>query len=207
MQRLVILFLCIMSIDALAQDERFYRKMFTGKSSESIEEFHYKVHVQSPRYMLDLNRDGVEEAFQTVKKDGVDFIRIMDPFGRVVFEKSLMTKGKLSRVYKAQLRNVTHDTDVLVLHFYDGDTQSATYEGSARLYFLTIPARDLKRITLTKGPYFFTERERAAGKYWKKRYSVNILDYNNDGKNEISVSYNKLSRVYFYISDGVWQAL
>ncbi len=207
MQSLIVLFLCIMSFNSFSQDERFYRKMFSSKASKNIEEFEFKIGVASPRYTLDLNRDGLKDSFQTVKKDGVDFIRIMDPFGRVVFEKSLLTKGKKSSIFKAHLKTISKNVDVLILHFYDGYTESSTFEGSARLYFLTIPNRKLNLITMTKGPYFWTERERTAGKYWNKRYTVNVLDYNNDGFKEISVSYNKLSRVYFYISDGIWEKL
>ncbi len=207
MRWILLLTLGVTSFYSWGQDERFYRKMFSSKLSEAIEDFDYKIHVDSPRYTLDLNRDGLKDSFQTVKKDGVDFIRVIDPFGKIVFEKSLLTKGAYGRIFKARFVAVKKDVDVLILYYYEGETQSATFEGSARLYFLTIPGKDLGRITLSRGPYFWHERERGEGKYWNRRYSVNILDYNKDGVQEISVSYNKSSRVYFYISDGVWKSI
>lgn len=207
MKTLIVLILCVVSWNSFAQDERFYRNIFNGKLYKGVEKFVYKVQVSSPKYTLDLNRDGIEDSFQTLKKDGVDFIRVNDPFGNIVFERSLETKGKNSKIFKAHLKSISKSVDVLILHFYEGDNEAAIFEGSARLYFVTIRDRNLRKITLTKGPYFWSEKERAAGKYWNKRYSVNVLDYNKDGQKEISVSYNKFSEVYFYISDGLWEAL
>ncbi|MFT6630869.1 MAG: hypothetical protein ACJAS4_000813 [Bacteriovoracaceae bacterium] len=207
MKTLIVLILCIVSYRGEAQDERFYRNIFNGKLYKGVESFVYKIKVESPKYTLDLNRDGIEDSFQTIKKDGVDFIRVNDPFGNIVFESALMTKGKNSKIFKAHLKTISNSVDVLILHFYEGDNEAAIFEGSGRLYFVTIRDRNLKKITLTKGPYFWTEKERAAGKYWNKRYSVNVLDYNKDGQKEISVSYNKSSQIYFYISDGLWDVL
>ncbi|MBT4793041.1 MAG: hypothetical protein HON90_15820 [Halobacteriovoraceae bacterium] len=156
---------------------------------------------------MDLNRDGIEDSFQTVKKDGVDFIRINNHEGQKIFEEELLTKGKKSHVFKAHLRSINKSVDVLILHYYEGDNEAVGFEGSARLYFLTIRDKSLNKITLRKGPHFWTERESVTGRYWNKRYSVNVLDYNSDGQNEISVSYNNLSRVYFYLRDGKWSTL
>lgn len=203
----LLIFLCTVSLYIQAQDERFYRKMFAGKTSKFIEEFEFKVEVTSPRYTVDLNRDGIEDSFEVLKKDGIDFIRIRDPYGRIVLERSLMAKGRGSKIFKAHLKSISESVDVLILHFYEGHNDAAIFEGSARLYFITIRDRDLRKISLTRGPYFWTEKKRAAGKYWNKRYSVNVIDYNGDGKKEISVSYNKLSRIYFYISEGLWEQL
>lgn len=201
------LIFCI-SLSSFAQDERFYRNIFTGDLNNSKQEdFIYKVEVKSHKYMLDLNRDGIEDSFQTVKKDGLDFIRINDAFGNSIFEKKLDTKGSGSKIFKADFKHVSNDIDVLLLYFYEGDNQSSTFEGSARLYFITIQNKSFNKITLTKGPYFwheFAENPDKYSIYWNKRFSVNTIDYNQDGVKEISVSYNKISRIFFYKSDGVW---
>lgn len=207
MKRLFFMILCVISSLGHTQDERFYRDIFNGRLGSAPKPFNYKIKVESPRYSIDLNHDGVEDSFQTVKKDGVDFIRINDPFGNPVFEQALMTKGRGSSIFKAHLKTISKSVDVLILHFYEGENDAAIFESSARLYFVTIRNKNLRKITMTKGPYFWTEKERAAGKYWNKRLSVNVIDYNKDGRNEISVSYNKLSRVYFYISEGIWSQI
>ena len=70
--------------------------------------------------------------------------------------------------------------------------------------------RNLKKIKMTKGPFFWSERESAAdkySKYWRRRYQVNTLDYNKDGINEISVTFKSSSEVYFYQRDGIWSKI
>ena len=205
MKAICLLIILVVSSAGYSQDERFYRKMFYGNENHFIENFNHKISVKSPRYALDLNRDGIEDFFQTVKKDGVDFIRIMDHFGKIVFERSLMTKGNRSRIFKAKLKKISNNVDALILYFYDGHNQAVNFEGSARLYIITIPGRNFSKITLTKGPYFWTEREKASGTYWNRRYSVNIIDYNKDGVREISVNYNKSAKILFYADNGLWK--
>lgn len=211
MRYFIIFALCCFSFAALSQDERYYRDIFTGDINKHLKKpFMYKVEVESKKYMIDLDRDGIEDSFQLVKKDGVDFIRINDSHGVTVFEDKLEVKGGRSRIFKANFFRTSDDADTLVLHYFEGQNDAAIFESSARLYFLTIRGKSLKQITLTKGPFFWSERESAADKYykyWNKRYSVNIIDYNKDGRKEISVSYNKSSQVYFYLGDGVWGRL
>lgn len=205
MKKLFFVLLCVFCAGVQAQDERFYRNMFNGILKKPKPPTPYKIKVFSPKYMLDLDRDGIEDSFQTIKKDGVDFIRLNNAYGELQFEAQLDTKGGNSSIFKANFMKVNDKVDVLVLHFYEGHTQSATFEGSARLYFVTIVNRRLDKASLTKGPFFWSERERAAGKYWNRRYTVNLVDYNKDGQKEISVSYNRISRVYYYIANGVWR--
>lgn len=193
---------------AIAQDERFYRQLFDGSFSRlQDKDFVFKYEFTSPEYMIDLNRDGIVDSFQTVKKDGVDFIRIMDANGNTKFEASLEGKGKGSGIFKAHLLGVSKSADVLILHYYEGDTDEAVYEGSARIYVVTIENRDLNKISMTKGPHFFHERESADehySKYWNRRFVVNTIDYNSDGVKEISVSFNKIHRIMTYNGGGVW---
>lgn len=158
--------------------------------------------------MIDLNRDGIVDSFQTVKKDGIDFIRINDANGVKVFEKRLHAKGKNSSIIKAHLVSISPAADALILHYYEGDHDNAIFEGSARLYVLTIRDRNLNKISFSKGPHFWTERESSSPhyqKYWARRFVVNTLDYNGDGIKEISVSFNKIHRILQYTKAGVWE--
>jgi hypothetical protein len=202
------LLLCVFSIASNAQDERYYRSIFTGELFDTkVKPFTHKIEVESAHYMIDLNRDGKSDSLQAVKKDGVDFIRINDEYGRLVFESKLDTKGKASKIFRVSFKAISPDTDVLILHFYEGENDAAIFESSARLYFLTIPKRKLKEISFSKGPFFWSEKERAAGKYWARRYSVSTIDFNKDGIREISVSFNKINRIYFYLSTGQWRGV
>lgn len=207
MTRFWALMLCIFSFSAMAQDERYFRSIYSGDLfNVKDQNYYYKVKVESPKYMIDLNRDSKDDSIQSIKMDGNDLIRINDEYGRNVFSHKLETKGKNSHLFRVSFKAIDEKTDVLILHFYEGETQSATFEGSARLYFITIPNRDLRKMKMTKGPFFWMERERAAGKYYNRRYTVNTIDYNNDGSREISISFNKTSRVYFYLN-GDWQQI
>tara|TARA_Y100000768_G_scaffold16170_1_gene11286 strand:- start:4734 stop:5357 length:624 start_codon:yes stop_codon:yes gene_type:complete len=199
--------LCVLCLSVQAQDERYYRSIFSGDLFSSEKEgFYHKIAVRSKKYMLDINRDGKEDAIQTLKRDGVDFFRVLDEYGRVKFESKLNPKGLNSSIFRVSFKAISKTIDVLILHYYEGDTEAAIFEGSARLYFATIINRDLGNIKFQKGPYFWTEREGVVGKYWNRRYIVNTLDYNNDGFREISTTYNKNNRVFMY-KDEQWVTL
>ena len=139
--------------------------------------------------------------------DGEDFFIIRDHFGRTVLEKKLSTIGSNSSIYRVQLKTISHNTDALIVHFYEGSIESTRFEAQARLYFVTIPKRNLKNLHFYQGPHIFHESEKLFDKYFVKRFSVNTLDYNSDGIKEISVSYNSISRIYFYVADGIWKRL
>ncbi len=207
--KLILVFLVFsLNVVCNAQDERFYRDIFNGQLYEGVKPLHYKTEAISPKYVIDLNSDGRKDYFQTIKRDGIDFIRIVDPFGKVVLEKALITKGDDSKIFKAHLKAVNKNTNVLILHYYEGHNESATFEGSGRLYFVTFPKNKLEQAVLNKGPYFWHERERAGGKmYYNRRYSVNVIDYNGDGNKEISVSFNRSQHLYMYESEGNWKSL
>ena len=207
MKMILFLVLCVLSLSSFSQDERFYRNMFNGVLNDKTQDIPYKIKVFSPKYMIDLDRDGIEDSFQTIKKDGIDFFRINNAYGEKQFEAELTTKGAKSSIYKVNFMRVNKDVDVLVLHFYEGHNQSASFEGSARLYFVTLVKRNLAEASLTKGPYFWTEKEGAAGKYWNRKFTVNLIDYNRDGQKEISVSFNKATRVFYYTSNGIWDSI
>ena len=208
MKTLIVFALCVLSFKSLAQNERYYRSLFSGEIFDyNKDNFEYKIAVESPKYAIDLDRDGILDSIQVIKKDGVDFFRINDPHGQQLFVDKLMTKGRDSKIFKVQFVEITKGVDALVVHFYEGDNTSSTFEGSARLYIYTILGNDLSRITKTRGPYFWIEKERAAGKYFNRRYSVNIVDYNNDGVREISTSFNKLQRMLMYVGKGIWSEI
>ena len=205
MQIYMTFLLCIFSIGAVAQDERFYRSIYSGDLANSKEgPFEYKIEVSSSKYLIDLNRDGKKDSIQTVKKDGVDFFRINDDFGKQVFEGKLETKGSESKIFRASLKTISKDVDVLLLHFYEGHNDAAIFEGSARLYIVTIRDRDFRLVSMTKGPFFWTEKQGVANKYWARRYSVNTLDLNKDGIKEIAVSFNNIDRIYYYSKNKEW---
>jgi len=194
-------------LDSWSQDERYYRKIFTGELEDKTKEvFQYKVIVKSPRYDIDLNQDGIKESVRVEKKDGYDFFLIYDEFGREFFNKRLPAIGAKSRLMKVDLKGINKETNALILHFYEGAIDSSKFEATAKLFFITFDKKDMKKIVFQEGPHFFHEKVKG-DQYLNRRYSVNVVDYNGDGTREISVSYNKISRIYFYTKTGNWKKL
>jgi hypothetical protein len=204
---LLALFL-IFSSAANAQDERYYRRIYsnelTDKPSEVIKT---KVVVKSPNYRLDLNRDGIDEIIKTEKRDGIDYFIIRDHFGRTLMEQKLSTIGSHSNIYRIQLKTISDKVDALIIHFYEGAIDSTQFNASARLYFLTINKRDLKKMHFFQGPHHFIEKEKLGDKYSIRRFTVNAVDLNQDGSKEVIITYNNISRVFKYVAEGVWQRL
>lgn len=196
------------SFSSFAQDERYFRRIYSNELKEKpAKAQNFKIEVKSPNYRIDLNRDGIDEIIKTAKRDGGDYFIIRDHFGRTMLDKKLSTIGSKSTIYRVQLKTISKDTDALIIHFYEGAIESTKFEAQARLYFVTIPKRDLKRLHFYQGPHIFHESEKQSSKYFVKRFAVNTLDYNNDGIKEISVSYNSITRVFFYVADGIWKRI
>lgn len=205
MRLYVTILLCIFSFSSLAQDERFFRSIYSGDLYDTKKApFEYKIEVSSDKYLIDLNRDDKKDSIQTFKRDGVDFFRINDEYGKNVYEAKLETKGRDSKIFRASFKTISPTVDVLLLHFYEGHNEAAIFEGSARLYIVTLKNRNFKEISITKGPHFWSEKAGVAGKYWARRYTVNTVDLNKDGQKEISVSFNNIDRIYYYSSSGSW---
>lgn len=203
----VTILLCIFTLNVQAQDERFYRSIYSGAlDNNESEPFEYKIEVSSDKYLIDLNRDNKKDSIQTIKRDGVDFFRINDEYGKNVFEAKLETKGRDSKIFRVSFKTISPTIDVLLLHFYEGHNEAAVFEGSARLYIVTIKNRNFKEISMTKGTFFWSEKAGISNKYWARRYTVNTVDLNKDGQKEISVSFNNIDRIYYYSTkSGSWQ--
>lgn len=186
---------------AISQDERYYRKFFTGElidKSKNTEK--YKVTVESPRYEVDLNQDKAMESIRVQKRDGIDFFIIYDQNGYQIFNKKLNSIGLKSKLVKVELKSISPSVNTLILHFYEGAINSTKFESMASLYFVTINKRNIRKIHFSDGPHFFHEKE-VGEKYLNRRYTVNTIDYNKDGIREISISYNKIQRIYFYLNN------
>lgn len=198
----------IFGANAFAQDERYYRKIFTGELFEKKEEIlNFKVSVETDAYLIDLNRDGRKERIKALKKDGLDFIEIKDRFGQNLMTERLKAIGGDSKLYKIQLKTISSKTDVLILHFYEGVLDATIFEGRARVYFITIQNRDFKRMYIYEGPHIFLEKEMPPNKYALRYYTVNTMDYNNDNRNEISINYGSIQHIFFYVRNGIWRRL
>lgn len=197
------LFLCNISI-TWAQDERFYREIFTKNSIDVVLPETVKVSVSTPEYQWDLDQDGRMEQISAQKRDGVNYFTIKDHHGQILLEKKLHAHGRGAELRKITAKNLSKKTDVYILHFYQGATYGPYVEATQVLYFLTIDDLSLKTLSLFKGPSTFQEKQQSEGVYWNRFYRLIVEDFNLDGVKEISVQYNRIARVYYYKGQGEW---
>lgn len=187
-----------------AQEERYFRKMFTGQlKPNSKQEKEFKYVFKSPAYQLDLNDNGFPESIRLLKKDGLDYIAIENFEGQTIFEDRLFAYGGGSNIFKLTKTKIAPHVNVLILHYYEGEVRARKYNGTARLYFLTIDKR-YRVWKLTKGPLFWHEHEEVKDRYWQRDYNLDVTDFDHDGTKEIAVSYNRINRIYKYLGKGNW---
>jgi hypothetical protein len=193
----------------LAQDERYFRDIFSGalqrKINPDVEK--PKIEVRSAGYRFDLNDDGLPEIIRSSKRDNVDWFEIYDFRDSLIFETALDTQGINAGIYKANVVSISPTVKAIILHFYEGFTESTQFDGTARIYVLTFENNNLNKITVTKGPHFFHEFAKVREQYWRRPMRVNVIDYDKDGTKEISTSYGDLQYVIQYLGKGQWKKI
>jgi hypothetical protein len=207
----VLFFFLGLSLTVWGQDERYYRQILSGKLPEvfktSKETLIQSINVVGPSYKVDLNSDGIEETIQPQKRDGVDWIEIRDTSERKIFEGALFAMGAESVLYKIKLVHLSPTVRALILFLDEGHTQGKRFESTARLYLLSYENNDLSTLKLTQGPHFFHEREAQRDQYYRRDFSVNVVDMNKDGTREVSIQFNRIQRIMQYLGNGLWKTL
>lgn len=191
---------------AFAQDERFFRKIFTGdlEVKEKPIEKHYSYSLHTPEYLIDLNQDNAKESVVFVKKDSEDWIEIFDQNKQRIYQYRFEEKGLNSGLYRIVRKKLSPTSMLLALYYFEGETNYINFESSARVYLLTIDNNDLKKINVFKGPSFFEEYKSLKNHYHLKSYDVSIVDLNQDKSREVIVKYRNVSLVYIYRGEGKW---
>lgn len=190
-----------------AQDERYFRQIFTGElpRTEALAEAIPQFNVQGSSYRVDLNDDKIEEMIEPHKVDGVDWIRIRSSSGKILFDRKLQVMGGNSTIYKIKYVNISKTVKALILFMDEGITKGRRFESTARIFVITYENNNLEEMSLTQGPHYFHEKEQQREQYWRRDYSVNIYDINGDGIREIAVQYNHIQRIMKYAGRGEWE--
>ena len=207
--RIIFIFLTFVPGLLFAQDERYFRQIFSGELPKLEESFQSRVKpvmtINGTGHRVDLNRDGIEEIIQPQKRDGVDWIEIKNTSQNTLFEAKLFSMGGASVLYKIRLVDLSPRVRVLIVFLDEGITRGKRLESTARFYVLSFEDNNLTKITLTQGPHFFHEKEAPRDTYWRRNYSVNVYDMDNDGLKEITVQYNHIQRILRYKGSGMWE--
>jgi len=209
--RLAILSLAMMALfvnPVGAQDERFWRKLLSGELTEEVVKTPEapKWVFASPVYRLDMNSDGKDESIQVLKRDGMDWLDITGHDGTQLLQAKLWAMGSGSGIYRLRLLDLSKTVRAMVIFLYEGKTESRKLESSARLYFLTFEGKDLKTMKVAAGPRYWHEFEGVREQYWRRLYSLNIVDYNGDGTKDINVEFNHMQSIWMYQGQGLWKS-
>jgi len=200
----------LVSPSCFAQDERYFRRLFSGeaqKSSAPEMDKTYKMKVNSPLYRLDLVGDTQKEGLNYEHKDGEDWFYVIAANGKALAKYQFETKGHDSKVFKISLRKLSERTKLLIIYFYEGFHHYLEFEGSTRVYFLTIDDRDAKKINFYQGPVVWHEFEDGKEHYHQRYYHVDLEDLNHDGIQEIRVRTKENIYVYLYSDFGKWNRI
>lgn len=201
-------FLLVLSWSAVAQDERTFRQIFSGEILketvvDKTKEYSYVIH--TPYYALDINNDQKNEFLAFVKKDGEDWLEIFDIDKKKIFSYQLETKGFGSELFKIERRSLSDTTVVLILYYYEGVTRYIDFQGTTRIYAITLDKNDLTTLAPFKGPSFFEEKRTLKWHYHKRHYDVLLEDLNNDSVKELIIKSRNISEVFLYAGNGKWK--
>jgi hypothetical protein len=192
---------------AQAQDERYFREIFTGEMiHKDKKEEAKKVYYQAftPRYIFDLNNDGDKEKFFYETRDAGHNFYIENSHNELLYKASFESVGKGAHLYRVGIHHLNPQTTVLLLYFFEGSIDYLNFQGTSRLYFLTIEDNDLHKIYLNRGPIIWEEFQNTKGHYRQRPFDISLIDYNHDGTREIAVKNHLISRVYLYRGKGLW---
>jgi hypothetical protein len=196
---------------ARAQDERYFRQLFSGeltreKGSGDDKKYSYFIH--TPYYEMDLNHDKNPEEIIFVKKDSEDWIEIFEKKNgerKKIFSYRFETKGYNSELYRMEFKKLSEVTSILILYYYEGLSKYTEMQSTSRVYAITIDHDDLKSLSGFKGPSFFEEHKSLKGHYHLRNYQVYLQDLNNDNVKELIVKFHLTSQVFLYEGLGKWK--
>lgn len=175
----------LISSALMAQDERVYRSMMEPR--DLVMSNNVKLKSSTPHYLVDLNRNGVEEAIVFEKRDGVDVLRVTTSQGEKLFEGRFHAKGHGARPLKVRLVSIADSIYALMVFYYEGTSGGFDHTSSARLYLATFSQKESDKFYWEKGPAYFFEKDRAIQSYILREKSLLVTDLNGDGVKEIII--------------------
>jgi len=205
----IIILILLISTGALAQDELYFRELYSGdlthKKAKAKKK--YKWRANTPFYQIDLGGKPWPESIVVEKRDGEDWLHIHNDQKKRIFSFEFDVNGKESQVYKITKQKISPKSDVLIIYYYEGNASYLKFSGTVRLYFLTIDDRKLDSISIHKGPIIWEERKNLDQKYFQKGHLVELIDFNQDETNEIRIRGKYTKNIYFYKGKGKWVSL
>ena len=157
-----------------------------------------------PVYRVDLTGDGKKEGIHFINRDGKDRISIRNGEGREFAVHSFQAVGLDATPFKIWLRSLSPDSKVLIVYYYEGYTDYLKFLGSVRLYFFTFENNDLSTLSMHRGAPVFYEYADKKKSYRQRRYRVEVVDFNGDGRRDILIKYSHIMDIFLYRGKGKW---
>lgn len=201
------LFFLLFGQCVLAQDERFFRQLISGDlgvsaAEESKTTPHF--HAASPFYEIDLDGDDRVEYIVIEKRDSEDWLHIHDYNRKRIFSLKFVRLGWESDVFRINLRQLSKDTKVLLVRYYEGHNQGENFTGTGRLYVVSWDKNDLKSLRGVRGPQLWDEFADSKIHYHQRPQHISLFDFDSDGIREVAVRHHLTTKVMKYIGKGEW---
>lgn len=196
----------MLSCNLWAQDERFFRDMFSGELARKKPKLKkkYKWQTNTPFYQFDLDGDKWKESVIFEKRDGEDWLHLHNLYKERIFSYRFDSKGLDSRAVKFSLRSLSSNVKLLVIHYFEGYTSYLNFHGTGRFYFLTVEKGKINSASIFKGPIYWEEFEGRNTHYRIRKSKLGLFDYNTDGVKEVIVKHQLVSTIFGYKGSGNW---
>ncbi len=182
--------------------------MLTGQLPPTVEpkeSFVRNYLVKGAEYLVDLDSDGIEEIIRPEKRDGIDWLTIMNSSRAEIFSAKFFASGGNSAIYKLKLVYLTPKVRTLIIYLDEGSTHGLKFESTARIYFLSYEDEKLSTLSLNPGPHIYHEKEGQRDQYWRRDFLVDVKDINKDSQREVIVHFGHIQHIYEYKGNGDWR--
>ncbi|MBH47250.1 MAG: hypothetical protein CME71_03670 [Halobacteriovorax sp.] len=156
-------------------------------------------------YELDLDNDNRVEYIILEKRDSEDWLHIHNYERTRIYSLKFVRKGWESDVYKVNLRQLSEDTKILLISYYEGHNQGNNFTGTSRLYAISFEKNDLKTLSGVRGPEIWDEFKDTKIHYHRRPHHVSLFDFDSDGVREVAVRHHLSTKVMKYLGKGQWR--
>jgi len=199
-----ILFLIILSLNSLAQDEWFFKDMLDGEITLPKDPPRKKHFIAEPRtYSFDISGDGINEFLKFQFVDGLTYFKLFNHRKEFLYEYKFEIKGFDARPYKLIKKNISNTQIATLIFFFEGKTGYLEKQGSSSIYVGVAKIGEVSSYSLQKLTSVWFEFG-DGDSYIRRPYEYKFEDVNNDGLLEIIVYSGKVQRIFFLGKDGRW---
>ena len=151
--------------------------------------------VETPLYEFDIDGNGTMELISLEKRDGEDRIHIYNNSVTRLFSAPLISRGSDSGVYKVERKALSKEIYALLVYYYEGHTDFYHFQGTSRLYVITVDKNNPDKISMVRGPIVLEEKRERGGHYHRRHYHTIVEDFDGDGMREVHIRSRGISRI------------